>query len=167
MELASTSNSRGRVEDTDEPPTARALLTALGCVEDSPQVREFLLAVGVSECALCSNDRKVFPPDCEYVNYRAHGVSLCFLNGRCDTVHVYAPGADGFDGYVGELPMGVRIDSSAVDVVRELGEPTCKGGAGRMIFLSYDHLGLKFDVSASTWDEPTAKVRSVAVWNTN
>lgn len=150
---------------TEEEPTVRALRSAFGCSEDSVEVREFLRAVGVDARAIPSKDRKSFPGDCEYVNYKSRGVSLCFDKGRCDTVHLYRAGVDGYEGYRGGLPLGITMDSAAVDVVRVLGEPTGKGGAGRMIFLSYDHLGIKFDIAATRWDEPDAKICCVAVWD--
>ena len=74
-------------------------------------------------------------------------------------------GGDGVGTYAGGLPTGVALTSAAADVVRKLGEPTSKGGQGRMIWLSYNHLGVKFDVAASGWDEPDARLTAVAIWD--
>ena len=57
-----------------------------------------------------------------------------------------------FGEFAGALPSGIAMTSAAVDVVRALGEPTTKGGVGRMIWLSYDHMGIK-----STSLRPTGK----------
>ena len=153
--------STSGANDEDEDDTARALRRALGATKHAPELREFLLSLGIRDPP---SDSKTFAPSCEYVNYRPHGLSLCFEGGKLDCVHCYA-GCDGFGTYAGGLPTGVALTSAAADVVRKLGEPTSKGGQGRMIWLSYDHLGVKFDVAASGWDEPDARLTSVAIWD--
>ena len=153
--------STSGANDGDEDDTARALRRALGATKHAPELRDFLLSLGIRDAP---SDSKTFAPSCEYVNYRPHGLSLCFEGGKLDCVHCYA-GCDGFGTYSGGLPTGVALTSAAADVVRKLGEPTSKGGQGRMIWLSYDHLGVKFDVAASGWDEPDALLTSVAIWD--
>ena len=72
------------VEIEDE--TVVALRAALGRTIDSHEVGAFLRAVGVKDVNGDVTDRKKFPPSSEFVNYRPHGVSLCFENGswtRC------------------------------------------------------------------------------------
>jgi len=151
------------VEIEDE--TVVALRAALGHTIDSREVELFLRAVGVRDVHGDVSDRKKFPPSSEFVNYKPHGVSLCFENGTLDTVHCYAAGVDGYGAYAGALPSAIAITSAAVDVVRALGEPTTKGGVGRMIWLSYDHMGIKFDIAATDWQEPDATITSVAIWD--
>jgi len=151
------------VEIEDE--TVVALRAALGHTIDSHEVELFLRAVGVRDVHGDVSDRKKFPPSSEFVNYKPHGVSLCFENGTLDTVHCYAAGVDGYGAYAGALPSAIAITSAAVDVVRALGEPTTKGGVGRMIWLSYDHMGIKFDIAATDWQEPDATITSVAIWD--
>ena len=153
------------VEIEDE--TVVALRAALGRTIDSHEVEAFLRAVGVKDVNGDVTDRKKFPPSSEFVNYRPHGVSLCFENGKLDTVHCYSRGVDGYGEFAGALPSGIAMTSAAVDVARALGEPTTKGGVGRMIWLSYDHMGIKFDIAATDWEEPDASIRSVAIWDAN
>lgn len=148
-----------------EDPIVTALQRALGATESSHECAAFIRALGADACS----DRKSFGATTEYVNYRASGASLCFEGGRLNTVHVYGrTNGDGFDAWTHGLPPdagAVSMTSTARDIVAALGEPTSKGGLGRMIWLSYDHMGLKFDVAASDWDAPDAEVVSVAIWD--
>ena len=104
------------VEIEDE--TVVALRAALGRTIDSHEVEVFLRAVGVKDVNRDVTDRKKFPPSSEFVNYRPHGVSLCFENGKLDTVHCYSRGVDGYGEFAGALPSGIAMTSAALDVVR-------------------------------------------------
>ena len=118
-------------------------------------------------------DVKKFPPATKYISHKALGVSLCFEQGLLDCVHVYAEGVDGFAGYRGTLPHDLRVcdecDGAPADcgrsVVERLGEPTSKGGTGRQIWMTYEHLGLKVDVAAVDWEDGGAAVRGVSLWS--
>jgi len=44
-------------------------------------------------------------------------------DGRIGTVHLYAHGHQGFDGYAGALPSGIRFDMSRSQVRAVLGSP--------------------------------------------
>lgn len=160
MELPSTSEPVER-----DGPVVRALRRAFGARENSEEVLDFLRALSSSVAG--EDDRKKFGTTTTYVNHRYLGVSMCFENGTLDTVHAYGrTNKDGYVAYAGELPVrGVTMRSTARDVVKALGEPTSKGGAGRMIWLSYEHLGIKFDIAATNWDEPDAELVSVAIWD--
>jgi len=149
----------------DEDAIVAALQRALGATESSHECATFVRALGADACS----DRKSFGATTEYVNYRSSGASLCFEGGRLSTVHVYGrTNRDGFRAWAHGLPVvtrGLSMTSTARDIVEVLGEPTTKGGMGRMIWLSYDHMGLKFDVAASNWDAPDAELVSVAIWD--
>jgi hypothetical protein len=45
-------------------------------------------------------------------------------NGRIDAVHLYADGHQGYDGYVGVIPSGIRFDMSRAQVRAILGSPS-------------------------------------------
>lgn len=116
---------------------------------------------------------KLFPPACKYVSHKALGVSLCYEKGVLDCVHVYADDVDGFSGYRHELPHGLRMTPCSETgakpdcgrtVVERLGEPTQKGGTGRQIWMTYEHLGLKVDLAAVDWEDGDAPVRGASIW---
>ena len=101
------------------------------------------------------------------------GVALCFEKGVLDCVHVYADAVDGFSGYRHELPHGLRLTHDPETgakpdcgrtVVERLGEPTQKGGTGRQIWMTYEHLGLKVDLAAVDWEDGDAPVRGASIW---
>ena len=153
--------------DAEEDSVVIALRSALGARASDARLSRWLNLIGINDVDFSSaSDRKRFEPNTEYVNYRQYGVSLCFESGVFDTVHLYRSGVDGYaKTFASPLPLKLTMDHKGVDIVRVLGEPTSKGGVGRMIWLSYDHLGLKFDLAASTFDEPDATITCVAVWN--
>ena len=101
--------STSGANDEDEDDTARALRRALGATKHAPELREFLLSLGIRDPP---SDSKTFAPSCEYVNFRPHGLSLCFEGGKLDCVHCYA-GCDGFGTYAVGLPTGVALTSAA------------------------------------------------------
>ena len=118
-------------------------------------------------------ETKLFPPSSKYVSHKALGVSLCFEKGVLDCVHVYADAVDGFSGYRHELPHGLRLTHDPETgakpdcgrtVVERLGEPTQKGGTGRQIWMTYEHLGLKVDLAAVDWEDGDAPVRGASIW---
>ena len=107
---------------------------------------------------------------------RTLGVSLCFEAGVLDAVHVYADGADGFAGFAGALPHGIRLApkttsdeharrSTGKSIVEALGEPSAKGNAGGMVWMQYDALGVKVDLAAADWEDPDAPARCVSLWS--
>ena len=149
-----------------EDPIVSALQAALGARAGDARLSRWLALVGIHDAERDASDRKRFETNTEYINYRHHGVSLCFERGLLDTVHFYRAGVDGYaTSYAAALPHGASMEFKGVDIVLALGEPTSKGGAGRLIWLSYDHLGLKFDLAAATFDEPDSVIASVAVWD--
>lgn len=118
-------------------------------------------------------ETKLFPPSSKYVSHKALGVSLCFEKGVLDCVHVYADAVDGFSGYRHELPHGLRLTHDPETgakpdcgrtVVERLGEPTQKGGTGRQIWMTYEHLGLKVDLAAVDWEDGDAPVTGASIW---
>jgi len=118
-------------------------------------------------------ETKLFPPSSKYVSHKALGVSLCFEKGVLDCVHVYADAVDGFSGYRRELPHRLRLTHDPQTgakpdcgrtVVERLGEPTQKGGTGRQIWMTYEHLGLKVDLAAVDWEDGDAPVRGASIW---
>ncbi|CAI7883256.1 unnamed protein product [Closterium sp. NIES-54] len=57
-------------------------------------------------------ERKAFPAvrgraACEYVNYKALGLSLCVEEGRVAAVHVYS-NVHGYKAFAGTLPFGLK-----------------------------------------------------------
>jgi len=50
-------------------------------------------------------------------------------DGRVDTVHLHAEGHEGYSGYGGMIPLGVRFDMSRAQVRSILGSPTASGEA--------------------------------------
>jgi len=121
--------------------------------------------------ALPPPEVKVFPPSTKYVSPKGLGVSLCFENGVLDSLHFYSEGVEGFGGFRGALPHGLRLsatEGAEVDcgrtVVERLGEPTAKGGTGRQIWMTYEHLGLKIDLAAVDWEDGGAGLRGVSLW---
>lgn len=153
--------------DAEEDSVVIALRSALGACANDARLSRWLNLIGINDVDFSSaSDRKRFEPNTEYINYRQHGVSLCFEAGVLDTVHFYRSGVDGYQKtFASPLPLKLSMSHKGVDIVRALGEPTSKGGAGRMIWLSYDHLGLKFDLASATFDEPDSSITCVAVWN--
>ena len=157
---------------------AEALASLLGAREGAPEVAAFLerLARAVGASPSSAPDVRRFPPSCAYVNHRALGLSLCFEDGALDAIHAYAEGVDGFDGFRGVAPGGVRLAprpggggsggevSTGRRLVETLGEPSGKGCVGGGVFMQYDHLGIKVDLAAADWESPDATARCVSVW---
>jgi hypothetical protein len=48
-------------------------------------------------------------------------------NGRIDTVHLHADGHEGYSGYVGAIPSGIRFEMSRPEVRAILGAPSALG----------------------------------------
>ncbi|CAI5483384.1 unnamed protein product [Closterium sp. Yama58-4] len=79
-------------------------------------------------------ERKAYPAvrgraACEYVNYKAMGLSLCVEDGRVAAVHVYS-NVHGYKAFTGSLPFGLKVSMKAKEVVATLGEPDVKAGGG-------------------------------------
>ena len=155
--------------------SAEALLALLGKPEGDPSVAAYLTSLIRPGRALPAPEVKRYPPSSVYVNHKTLGVSLCFEAGVLDAVHVYADGADGFAGFAGALPHGIRLApettsdehqrrSTGKSIVEALGEPSAKGNAGGMVWMQYDALGVKVDLAAADWEDPDAPARCVSLW---
>jgi hypothetical protein len=65
-----------------------------------------------------------------YGEARRSGLSFVVgEDGRIRTVHLHAEGHEGYSGYVGEIPRGVRFDMSRAEVRSILGSPDASGEA--------------------------------------
>ncbi|CAI5928428.1 unnamed protein product [Closterium sp. NIES-65] len=79
-------------------------------------------------CHSCK--QKVFPAvkgraACEYVNYKAMGLSLCVEDGKVAAVHVYSD-VHGYKAFAGTLPFGLKVIMYAM----ERSEYESQGGGG-------------------------------------
>ncbi|CAI5461347.1 unnamed protein product [Closterium sp. Yama58-4] len=75
-------------------------------------------------------ERKAFPAvrgraACEYVNFKALGLSLCVEEGRVAAVHVYS-NVHGYKEFAGTLPFGLKVSMKSREVMAALGEPDTK-----------------------------------------
>jgi len=55
-----------------------------------------------------------------------------------------------------KIPQGITLQMNNVDIVKKLGEPQKKGGGARTgtnIWISYETLGLQFDLVGNSWDD--------------
>ena len=145
------------------------LLALLGTAEGDAALAAYVASLHPPGARVSKPDVKRFPPSCAYVNHKAIGLSLCYEAGVLDAIHLYADGVDGFTGFRGDVPHGLRVAgerSTGKSVVEALGEPTSKGTAGGFVFVQYDALGVKLDLEAADWETPDARVRCVSLWST-
>ena len=128
------------------------LLALLGTAEGDAALAAYVASLHPAGARVSKPDVKRFPPSCAYVNHKAIGLSLCYEAGVLDAIHLYADGVDGFAGFRGDVPHGLRVAgerSTGKSVVEALGEPTSKGTAGGFVFVQYDALGVKLDLEAA------------------
>ncbi|CAI5973856.1 unnamed protein product [Closterium sp. NIES-64] len=64
---------------------------------------------------------------CEYVNYKAMGLSLCVEDGKVAAVHVYSD-VHGYKAFAGTLPFGLKVIMYAME--RVTSEYESQGGGG-------------------------------------
>ena len=158
--------------------SAEALLALLGKPEGDPSVSAYLSSPIRPGRALPAPEVKRYPPSSVYVNHKTLGVSLCFEAGILDAVHVYADGADGFAGFAGALPHGIRLApttdqrenenarrSTGKNIVEALGEPSTKGNASGMVWMQYDALGVKGTSRRRIGEDPDVPARCVSLWS--
>jgi hypothetical protein len=91
------------------------------------------------------------------------GVRSDALARTVETMYLMAPGADGFEGYGGELPSGLSMTDTRADVERKLGRPPQSfGGADFEYCALYPRLGLAVTFatrSPRVMDKPIRDVR--------
>lgn len=112
--------------------------------------------------------------DCEYRNFRDHGISFCFEQCKTSTdfklasVHFYAAGNQTrfapfcrwtrFQPDNHRLPYNIDAESRLIDIVHKFNpvEPE-KGGGGRSginIWIKYPAFGLMLEFPTKSWDDP-------------
>lgn len=95
--------------------------------------------------------------DAVYHSYKHHGLSVVIENNTIAGIFLYAQGADGFDAYPGELPLGLSWADVRRDVERKLGAPTATGGDGAIPFWARHQHGVSVsyrDKSTTDFDNP-------------
>ena len=121
---------------------------------------------------------KQFADGAIYWSFKPLGLQLCFVKQPktnqhvLDSIFVYnkqqgkksaasQQPSSNFEQYVEPasqqlLPHGVTMQMNNVDIVKKLGEPGKKGGGARTgtnIWISYENLGLQFDLVGNSWDD--------------
>lgn len=95
--------------------------------------------------------------DAVYHSYKHYGLSLHIKNEIISAVFLYAQGADDFDAYAGELPVGLSWADARRDVERKLGAATATGGDGVIPFWARHQHGVSVsyrDKSTTDLDNP-------------
>ncbi|EFJ26418.1 hypothetical protein SELMODRAFT_412979 [Selaginella moellendorffii] len=142
----------------------------IGKREGDPAIAAFLGNLGASDGGIPLPSRCAFPalksrPACEYHNYEALGVSLCFEESALEAVHVYN-GTHGYSQFIGDLPHGLRIGMTGREIVELLGEPDGKAGGGRgggPISIAYKERGLHINFLGSSWENSDSAIDSVTI----
>jgi len=63
------------------------------------------------------------PPFRRYVGSKVRGLELLFEEDALIAIQVFLKPAQGFTGFAGDLPLGLRQDMSVLDVLTALGPP--------------------------------------------
>lgn len=102
---------------------------------------------------------------CEYRNYRGLGLSFCTEKGEVEAIHVYN-GTQNFVKYQGELPHGLRVDMTNMEVVTVLGEPDTKFGGSRKgpITIGYENKGLQIAFVGDSWDDVNNPIDCITLY---
>eukprot|EP00750_Incisomonas_marina_P002378 INCI12252.1.p1 GENE.INCI12252.1~~INCI12252.1.p1 ORF type:complete len:253 (+),score=42.48 INCI12252.1:187-945(+) len=121
-----------------------------------------------------SPDRKDYP-DCTYVSFQRYGVELCFDRDvssgstilgaiHLRPVSLTEQSASAVKSLL--LPHGLKLNATGRSVVELLGEPTKKGGGGKVggatpLFIVYEPLGLQISFAGRDWNDANVPVSEI------
>lgn len=114
-------------------------------------------------------------PDCTYVTFQRHGIELCFDRDVSSgstvlgAIHLRPvssteQSASAFGSLL--LPHGLKLNATGRSVVELLGEPTKKGGGGKVggatpLFIIYEPLGLQISFAGRDWNDAKVPVSEI------
>lgn len=108
-------------------------------------------------------------PDCTYVAFKDAGVELCFdktSDGSLSLAAIHfkrtSQSKTGTE-VLKSLPHQLQLGMTGKSVVELLGEPSAKGGGGRLggaqqLFIVYKTLGLQITFDGRDWNDPGVQV---------
>lgn len=138
------------------PNVGTTFSSMLGKKIDSDEVKTWLSSLGAPEIDRSSGT-------C-YYNFKSTGISLKLdAQDELDTIVLYAEGADGFQQYKGDLPLGLTFQLTRKEIEGILGPPDSSGGGAINIWTSYLSKGLVITYNTKRSDDVEARVYDISI----
>src|SRR5579862_6608692 len=104
-----------------DPVTIEVLASGLGRKQNDPLLARVTMEIGAPLRRVVEH--------LTYLDYRAEGISMIFdKESYLEAVFLFSEGYEGYVGFRGQLPGGVRFGQDSAAVCEKLGEPVMSGG---------------------------------------
>jgi hypothetical protein len=138
------------------PNAGIPLSSMLGKGIDSAEIKTSLSSLGTPQINKSSAG--------DYYSFQAEGVSLKFdTQNKLDAIFYYSEGADGFQQYKGDLPLGLTFQLTRKEIESILGPPDNSGGGATNIWTYYSSKGIGITYNTTQSDDLEARIHYISI----
>ncbi|WP_241509964.1 hypothetical protein [Photorhabdus laumondii] len=79
-----------------------------------------------------------------YYSFYSSGILLLLENNIIEQITFFIEPSEGFTGYIGELPEGIKLKGKDLEIIEIMGTPTSSGGGKPDMLLGYINRWVKY-----------------------